>query len=189
MWGSATVLGHGRTPSLMRKLVVLDGRLLKRAHGWSLCVPERWRMGGKQRRGRRPKTGGERGGGRGLGGCSQLAQRREGRLAPRTAACGVSRRLCKTNKATRGSAATGSERSGDGRGVAPGWAGRKASRQDSHDRGGQRSDAQTSTPLRLPAAGTAEPRIRGFGWQMRKMRRRPGQCRLALRNLGTNCSN
>ncbi|KAL5413534.1 hypothetical protein PMIN03_003745 [Paraphaeosphaeria minitans] len=50
----------------------------------------------------------------------------------------------------------------------------KASRQRAHHRGGK-TRRRTPNAFEASCRQAAGPRIRGFGWQMRKMRRRPNQ--------------
>jgi hypothetical protein len=61
-----------------------------------------------------------------------------------------------------------------GRRKAPSCTKSKASRQRAHHRGGK-TRRRTPNAFEASCRQAAGPRIRGFGWQMRKMRRRPNQ--------------
>jgi hypothetical protein len=62
----------------------------------------------------------------------------------------------------------------EGRRKAPSCTKSKASRQRAHHRGGK-TRRRTPNAFEASCRQAAGPRIRGFGWQMRKMRRRPNQ--------------
>lgn len=59
----------------------------------------------------------------------------------------------------------------------------KASRQGAHHRGGK-TRRRTPNAFEASCRQAGEPRIRGFGWQMRKMRRRPNQPQASPSALG-----